>query len=162
MIQCVGSREPERLYCSRVCCSQALKNALTIKKQYPDSEIFILYRDIMSYGFKEEYYTEARNKGVIFVRYQPEIKPEVRQDGERLIVEVAEPVLGGKLVLEPDLLVLSPGIVPTNNARLAQILGVDLTEDGFFKEAEAKFRPVDFLNEGIYVCGLAHSPRGNQ
>jgi heterodisulfide reductase subunit A2 len=160
MLQCVGSRESKHPYCSRVCCSQSLKNALTLKRLNPDIDIFILYRDIMSYGFKEEFYTEARNKGVIFIRYEAEKKPEVKQEGERLVVEAAETVLGGTLVLKPDLLILSPGIVPPNNALLARILGVDLTEDGFFKEAEAKFRPLDFLREGIFVCGLAHSPRG--
>ncbi|MBA7629872.1 Ferredoxin--NADP reductase [subsurface metagenome] len=160
MIQCVGSREEKRPYCSRVCCSQALKNALTLKKENPEIEVFVLYRDMMSYGFKEEYYTQAREKGVSFIRYELGSKPEVRQEGERLVVEVAEPVLGGKLVLKPDLVVLSPAIIPLDNTPLARILGVDLNEDGFFQEAEVKFRPVDFLIEGIFVCGLAHSPRG--
>ena len=160
MLQCVGSREPGRPYCSRICCSQSLKNALALKNRNPEIDIYVLYRDIMSYGFKEEFYTEARNKGIIFVRYEVEKKPEVKQEGEKLVIELDEMVLGGKLVLKPDLLVLSPGIVPPNNSGIARILGVDLTEDGFFKEAEAKFRPLDFLVEGIYVCGLAHSPRG--
>jgi len=159
MIQCVGSREKERPYCSRTCCSQALKNALRLKDKNPEIEINILYRDMMSYGFVEEYYTQAREKGVTFIRYELGGKPEVRQDGKGLAVEVAEPVLGGKLVLEPDLVVLSPALIPPDNTPLAQILGVDLNEDGFFQEAEVKFRPVDFLTEGIFVCGLAHSPR---
>jgi heterodisulfide reductase subunit A len=115
---------------------------------------------MMSYGFKEEYYTQAREKGVSFIRYELSSKPEVRQEGKRLVVEVAEPVLGGKLVLKPDLVVLSPAIIPPDNTPLARILGVDLNEDGFFQEAELKFRLVDFLTEGIFVCGLAHSPRG--
>jgi len=160
MIQCVGSREGERPYCSRLCCSQALKNALKLKGVNSEIKVFVLYRDMMSYGFKEEYYTQAREEGVIFIRYELSSKPEVKQEGERLVVEVAEPVLGGKLILEPDLVVLSPAIVPPDNTPLARILGVDLNEDGFFQEAEVKFRPVDFLSEGIFVCGLAHSPRG--
>jgi len=160
MIQCVGSREEKRPYCSRICCSQALKNALKLKEENPEIEVSVLYRDMMSYGFKEEYYTQAREKGVSFIRYELSSKPEVRQEGERLVVEMAEPVLGGKLVLEPDLVVLSPAIIPPDNTPLARILGVDLNEDGFFQEAEVKFRPVDFLIEGIFVCGLAHSPRG--
>ena len=160
MIQCVGSREKERPYCSRICCSQALKNALRLKEGNPDIEVTVLYRDMTSYGFQEEYYTRAREKGMTFVRYEPESKPEVRPEGERLVVEVAEPVLGGRLILEPDLVILSPAIIPPENTPLAWTLGVGLNEDGFFQEAEVKFRPVDFLTEGIYVCGLAHSPRG--
>jgi len=160
MIQCVGSREKERPYCSRICCSQALKNALRLKEENPEIEVSVLYRDMMSYGFKEEYYTQAREKGVTFIRYELDSKPEVSQEEGGLVVEVAEPVLGGRLVLEPDLVVLSPAVVSSGNTSLAQILGVNLNEDGFFQEAEVKFRPVDFLTEGIFVCGLAHSPRG--
>jgi heterodisulfide reductase subunit A len=160
MIQCVGSRDKERPYCSRICCSQALKNALKLKEANPEIELAILYRDMMSYGFKEEYYTQAREKGVNFIRYELADKPEVKEEDGRLAVEVTESVLGGKLRLEPDLVVLSPAIIPNDNAPLARIMGVELTEDGFFQEAENKFRPVDFLIEGIFVCGLAHSPRG--
>jgi heterodisulfide reductase subunit A len=159
MIQCVGSREKERPYCSRICCSQALKNALRLKNENPEIEVTILYRDMMSYGFREEYYTRTREKGITFIRYEPDDKPDVRQEGKGLVIELTEPVLGGKLVLEPDLVVLSPAVIPNDNTSLARILGVDLNEDGFFQEAEVKFRPVDFLTEGIFVCGLAHSPR---
>jgi heterodisulfide reductase subunit A len=160
MIQCVGSRDKERPYCSRVCCSQALKNALKLKEANPEIEVAVLYRDMMSYGFKEEYYTQAREKGVNFICYELADKPEVKEENGKLAVEMTEPVLGGKLRLEPDLVVLSPAIIPNDNVSLSRILGVELTEDGFFKEAENKFRPVDFLTEGIFVCGLAHSPRG--
>ena len=160
MIQCVGSREEDRPYCSRVCCSEALKNALKLKEINPDIEVAVLYRDIMSYGFKEEYYTRAREKGVRFVRYEVDGKPEVKQEGGKLAIEVIEPVLGGRLKFEPDMLVLSTGIIPGDNGYLAEILSVELDGDGFFHEAEEKFRPVDFLRDGIYVCGLAHSPRG--
>jgi heterodisulfide reductase subunit A len=160
MIQCVGSKDKDRPYCSRICCSQALKNALKLKEANPEIEVAVLYRDMMSYGFKEEYYTQAREKGVNFIRYELADKPEVKEEDGRLAVEMTEPVLGGKLRLEPDLLVLSPAIIPSDNAPLSRILGVELNEDGFFREAENKFRPVDFLREGIFVCGLAHSPRG--
>ena len=159
MIQCVGSREETRPYCSRVCCSQALKNALTLKRQNPEIEIVIFYRDLMSYGFKEEYYTMAREEGVLFVQYELDSKPEVTLDGKELKVQAVDPVLGGSIVVKPDLVVLSPAIVPYENENLSQMLGVELTGDGFFKEAEVKFRPTDFPKEGIFVCGLAHSPR---
>jgi heterodisulfide reductase subunit A len=137
-----------------------LKNALKLKAANPEIEVAVLYRDMMSYGFKEEHYTLAREKGVCFVRYEPDRKPEVKQDGERLTVEVVEPALGGILKLEPDILVLSAGIIPGDNGNLADILAVELDADGFFKEAEEKFRPTDFIRDGIYVCGLAHAPRG--
>lgn len=159
MIQCVGSRDKERPYCSRVCCSQALKNAINLKEKNPEIEIVILYRDMMSYGFQEEYYTKARENGVIFVNYETERKPEVEISGEALEVQVFEPVLGGNLIIKPDLLVLSAAIVPHDNTKLAEMLDLELDEDGFFQEAEVKFRPVDFLTDGIFLCGLAHSPR---
>ena len=160
MIQCVGSRDKERPYCSRVCCSQALKNSLSLKERNPEIDIFVLHRDVMSYGFKEEYYSQAREKGVLFINYDLDRKPEVAIEGERLIVQTIEPTTGGVLKIEPDLLVLSTGIVPNDNNILAQMLNLELTEDGFFKEAEVKFRPVDFVINGIFLCGLAHSPRG--
>ena len=160
MIQCVGSRDEERPYCSRVCCSQALKNALNLKERNPEIDIIVLHRDVMSYGFKEEYYSQAREKGVLFISYDLDRKPEVAIDGEKPAVQTMEPTTGGLLKIEPDLLVLSTGIVPNDNSVLAQMMDLELTEDGFFKEAEVKFRPVDFVTNGIFLCGLAHSPRG--
>ncbi len=160
MIQCVGSRDEERPYCSRVCCSQALKNSLSLKERNPEIDIIVLYRDVMSYGFKEEYYSQAREKGVLFINYDLDRKPEVAIEEERLIVQTIEPTTGGVLKIAPDLLVLSTGIVPNDNNVLAQMLNLEMTEDGFFKEAEVKFRPVDFVTNGIFLCGLAHSPRG--
>jgi heterodisulfide reductase subunit A len=160
MIQCVGSRDEERPYCSRLCCGQALKNALKLKRENPEAEVFILYRDIMSYGFMEEYYTQAREAGVLFIRYELEEKPEVRLDGGALEVRVAEVALGGELILKPDLVVLSPAIVPQDNAALARMLDLDLTQEGFSQEAEVKFRPVDAPREGIFFCGLSLSPQG--
>lgn len=159
MIQCVGSRDEQRPYCSRFCCSQALANALRIKEIKPEVQVVVFYRDLMSYGHIEKFYTRAREKGVLFVRYQPESKPEVKIEGGRLKVTAREPAVGGKITMEPDLLVLSTPVVPRDEKQLARLLAVDLDEDGFFKEAEVKFRPVDFLKEGVFLCGLAHSPR---
>jgi heterodisulfide reductase subunit A-like polyferredoxin len=159
MVQCVGSREASRPYCSRVCCSQALKNAIFLRRSRPDIEIAILYRDIMSYGLAEDFYRQAREMGILFVRYDPEEKPVVARGSGKLTVRVREPVLGGSIVFEPDIVVLSQAIVPPDNGRMATILGVKLNDDGFFSEAEPNFRPLD-LRDGIFVCGLAHSPSG--
>ncbi|MDM7998699.1 MAG: FAD-dependent oxidoreductase [Dehalococcoidia bacterium] len=159
MIQCVGSRDEKRPYCSRFCCSQALMNALRIKEIKPQAEIVVFYRDLMSYGFIERQYLRAREKGILFARYDPERKPEVRAEGGKLKVTAKELAVGGTITLEPDLLVLSTPVVPGDQKRLTKLLSVDLDEDGFFDVAEAKFRPVDFLRDGIFVCGLAHSPR---
>jgi heterodisulfide reductase subunit A len=159
MIQCVGSRDERHRYCSRICCTQALKNALEVKARNPDAQVVVLYRDLMSYAFREERYTEAREKGVLFVRYEPDGKPRVSAEGDRLRVEFAEPALGETVTLSPDLLVLSAGAVPDAPRDLAAMLGVELDADGFVEEAEEKFRPVETLRDGVFVCGLAHSPR---
>jgi heterodisulfide reductase subunit A len=159
MIQCVGSRDEDRPYCSRICCSQALKNARALKERDPDTQVFVLYRDLMSYGFREEYYTRAREAGVVFARYEAESKPVATLENGKLRLRVNEPLLGKELVIEPDLLVLSPAIVPGDFSKLAGMLDVELTPDGFFREAEGKFKPVETLRDGVFVCGLAHSPR---
>jgi heterodisulfide reductase subunit A len=158
-IQCVGSREEEHMYCSRVCCSTAVKNALKIKELTPETDVYVLYRDIRTYGFNEEYYQAARDKGVIFIRYEVDNKPNVTNKGG-LKLTVHEPLLDRELVLEPDLLVLSSRIEPSSgNEELAQILKIPINEDGFFLEAHVKLRPVEFATEGIFVAGLAHSPK---
>jgi heterodisulfide reductase subunit A len=131
---------------------------LKIKELSPQTEVVVLYRDIMTYGFKEAYYTSGREKGVKFIRYSLEEKPRVTLDNGFAVVEVATPDLRQTLRFDPGLLVLSSGIDPNENNFLAGLLQVELDEDGFFKEAEVKFRPVDFLVEGLFVCGLAHSP----
>ncbi|UCC17933.1 MAG: CoB--CoM heterodisulfide reductase iron-sulfur subunit A family protein [Dehalococcoidales bacterium] len=160
MIQCVGSRNAERPYCSRICCSQAIKNSIEVKKRNPDCRVYILYRDMMSYGFLEEYYTKARDAGVMFIRYSEDDEPSVKSEGGKVTVEFQEPALGDMISLETEVVVLSPAILPhESNAGLAAILDLELTENGFFKEAEVKFRPVDFTREGIYACGLALYPR---
>jgi len=160
MIQCVGSRNGDRPYCSRICCSEAIKNALKLKAMAPDLNVYILYRDIRTYGFKEDYYEKAREKGVIFIRYEPEREPRLETEGDGLGVAAYEPILRDDLLIRTDLLVLSPGIVPSyENETLSKMLKVPLNEDGFFLEAHMKLRPVDFATEGIFLAGLAHSPK---
>jgi heterodisulfide reductase subunit A len=160
MIQCVGLRDDERHYCGRICCAHAIKNALNIKEIDPKAEVHILYRDMMTYGFTEEYYIKAKEMGVNFIRYELEAKPEVKVEKGKLNVKVEDIVLGEDILINPDLLVLSLGPSPENNKALLKVFETDLKldEDGFFSEANIKFRPVDFLTHGIYVCGLAHSP----
>ena len=159
MIQCVGSRNEKHPSCSRTCCAMALKNALRLKKLNPSTNISILYRDIRSYGFLETYYAQARREGVIFVRYEPEAPPEVTKDGETLLVSFEDRILKEKLQLRPDLVVLSSASVPRENRELANLLKVPRTAEGFFLEAHAKLRPVDFASDGIYVAGSAHAPK---
>jgi len=160
MIQCVGSRDEERPYCSRVCCSQAIKNALKLREFNPKLNIYVLYRDIRSYGIKELYYKKAREKGIIFIRYEEDSKPEVRNDNSRLKIKVKDLILNRDLLIDTDLLVLSSGIIANKeNKSLSQMLKVPLNDDGFFLEAHVKLRPVDFATDGIFVCGLAHYPK---
>jgi len=158
-IQCVGSREPERPYCSKVCCTHSVKSALKFKEVNPDMDVYVLYRDIRTYGQREEKYKEARDKGVIFVRYDLDHKPLVQKEGSSLSVTVRDHVLGMNLGLEPDLIVLASAIVPEDNAALAQMFKLSLNDDRFFMEAHAKLRPVDFATDGIFLAGMAHYPK---
>ncbi len=157
-IQCVGSREPERPYCSKVCCTHTMKSALRLKEINPSMDVFVLYRDIRTYGQREELYREARRHGVVFIRYSLEQKPRV-QGGEEISVLVRDHVLGREMVIQGDMVVLASGIVPHDNASLAQIFKLPLNEDGFFMEAHAKLRPVEFATEGIFLAGMAHYPK---
>jgi len=160
MIQCVGSREDDRMYCSRICCSQAVKNALKIKENYPDADVFVLYRELRTYGFNESYYTEARKKGIHFVRYELDSKPVVSSTDERLKVETTDLVLKATLDIDCDMVVLAPAIVPQDDAEnVAKMLKVPITKEKFFLEAHMKLRPVDFATDGVFLCGLAHSPK---
>ncbi len=164
IIQCVGSRNDEHPYCSRVCCNQAIKNALKLKEIKPEMNIYVLYRDIRTYGFYEENYQEAREKGVIFLRYDLENKPRVRQERKdsRLLlrVEVKDPILGEEIAIDADILALSAAMIPPPEVReLAMFYKVPLNQDSFFLEAHVKLRPVDFASDGVYVCGLAHAPK---
>ena len=159
MIQCVGSREEEHQYCSRVCCQEAVKNALTIKKANPKAKVYVLFRDIRTYGFAEIYYQEARKAGVVFIRFDVDRKPDVNLDGG-LTVTVVDEVLGRPVELKPDWLVLSAAIRPDAKAGLvSQALKVPLGADGFFLEAHIKLRPLDFGTEGVFLAGLAHAPK---
>ena len=160
MIQCVGSREPEHNYCSRVCCSGAIKQALRMKTMNPDANIFILYRDIRSYGFREKYYTQAREMGINFVRYELERKPVVINSDGQVIINVYDPILEVNLNIPAELLVLSSRINPNpDNEKLSQLFKVPLNAENFFLEAHVKLRPVEFATDGVYVCGLAHYPK---
>ncbi|MEW6275233.1 MAG: FAD-dependent oxidoreductase, partial [Bacillota bacterium] len=160
MIQCVGSRDEERPYCSRICCLTAIKNALRLKELNPRANIYVLYREMRTYGLTEEFYTRARMAGVIFIRYEPEKKPAVESLPDGLEITAFDPILQKNLILKADLLVLSAGIVPAeDNNRLSQLFKVPLNSDGFFLEAHLKLRPVDFAADGLYLCGLAHSPK---
>ncbi len=160
MIQCVGSREEEHMYCSRICCTQAVNNALKLKELNPDAEVYVLYRDIRTYGMNELLYRQAREKGVTFIRYDVERKPEVGEEGGKLGISVYDEVLGAEIQLEPDLLVLSAAVRSQADAEeFASKLKLPLTQDGFYMEAHMKLRPLDFVNEGMYLCGLAHSPK---
>ena len=160
MIQCVESRDEKHPYCSRICCSEAVKNALEIKRRLPKAKVAILGRDIRTYGFREVYYQKAREAGVLFIRYADGSDPVVTEDGGRLKVTVHDLASNRDLVLRPDLLALATGIAPAaDNPVLSGLLRSALTADGFFLEAHPKLRPVDLANEGEFICGLAHSPR---
>ncbi len=160
MIQCVGSREPEHNYCSRVCCSHAVKNAIRLKEINPECEVYILYRDMRTYAMKELKYREAREKGVTFVRYDDERKPEVIEEAGKLKVQVFDSVLGADIQIDADLTILSVGIRPQEDAStFSTKLKLPLNQDGFYMEAHMKLRPLDFVNEGMYMAGLAHSPK---
>jgi heterodisulfide reductase subunit A-like polyferredoxin len=159
MIQCVDSRNDAHPYCSRVCCSEAIKNALELKKQKPNAKIVVLYKDIRTYGFRELAYQQAREAGVLFIRYVDKQEPQVSDKGG-LMVNVIDASNGSEIVLKPDMVVLSTGIAPaTDNPVISGLLRSALTADGFFLEAHPKLRPVDLANEGEFLAGLAHSPR---
>jgi heterodisulfide reductase subunit A len=160
MIQCVGARNEERPNCARICCGQAIKNALKIKEINPQAEVYVLYKDVRTYGFKEDYYREASAKGVTFINYEDERKPVVVNENGKLKVRFWEPVIKEEVEIELDLIVLSAATIPNpDNKRIAEMLKVPLTKDGFFLEAHMKLRPVDFATEGIFLCGMAHSPK---
>jgi heterodisulfide reductase subunit A len=158
-IQCVGSREPERPYCSKICCTHSVENALEFKKKNPDTDVFILYRDIRTFGQRERMYKEARESRVVFVRYDLDNKPRVAKDGGDLKVTVRDHILGRDLVLKTDLLCLASAVESYRDEELAQAFKVPLDEDGWFVEAHPKLRPVDFATDGVFVCGMAHYPK---
>jgi len=158
-IQCVGSRCDERPWCSKVCCTHAVKDAITLKEANPDAKIFVLYRDIRTYGLNEPYYEKARSMGVIFVRFEPEDPPQV-EVADRISVRVKDLVLDGVMNLEADNLVLAAAVIPNDdNKDLARLFKVSLNEDEYFLEAHMKLRPVDFATDGVFLAGLAHYPK---
>jgi len=164
MIQCVGCRNEDRNYCSRVCCSQAVKNALRLKETNPERDVYILFRDMRTYGFKEDYYRAASEKDVRFIRYVPEDKPSVEaveQGGQKVLrVAVTDPILGTKLAIDADLVALAAAVVPSPSSQeMARLYKIALSPDGFFQEAHVKLRPVDFAADGVFLCGAAHYPK---
>ncbi|MBC8276308.1 MAG: CoB--CoM heterodisulfide reductase iron-sulfur subunit A family protein, partial [Chloroflexi bacterium] len=164
MIQCVGCRQEDRNYCARICCSQAIKNALKLKEINPEMDIYILFRDMRTYGFKEDYYREAANREVTFIRYEPDDKPQVEaveEDGRRFLrVTVPDPILGKKIAIDADSLALAAAVIPSAGSKeVARLFKVTLSPDGFFQEAHVKLRPVDFSADGVYLCGIAHYPK---
>ncbi|MFC2166979.1 FAD-dependent oxidoreductase [Acidobacteriota bacterium] len=164
MIQCVGCRSEERNYCARICCGQAIKNALKLKEINPKMDISILFRDMRTYGFTEDYYRKAADKDVMFIRWEPDDSPQVelatKQGKPVLQINVPDPILGQRLVLDADLLVLSAAVVPSEGSQeIARLFKAPLSPDGFFQEAHVKLKPVDFAVEGVYMCGTAHYPK---
>jgi heterodisulfide reductase subunit A len=165
MIQCVGCRNEERNYCSRICCSQSVKNALKLKEKNPQVDVTILFRDMRTYGFKEDSYREASEKDVKFIRYEPQDPPQVEpgeSDEGRPVLKVTatDYVLGKKIVLDADVLALAAAVIPSEATKeIAALFKVTLSPDGFFKEAHVKLRPVEFGTDGVYLCGLAHYPK---
>jgi len=164
MIQCVGCRQPDKNYCARVCCGQAVKNSLKLKDANPDMAIYVLFRDMRTYGFAENYYREASTRGVKFIRYEPSDKPVVEAAGDSgqgaLSVTAADPILGKRLAIDADMVVLSAAVVPAAGTQeVARQFKVATSPDGFFQEAHVKLRPVDFAAEGVFLCGTAHYPK---
>ncbi len=164
MIQCVGCREENNNYCARVCCSQAIKNALKLKKIKPEMEIYILFRDMRTYGFKEDYYLEAAEKDVKFIRWEaaekPQVEPAVEEGRPVLRVTVPDPILGQRLAVDGDLVVLSAAVIPSaGSVEIARKFKVAMNPDGFFQEAHVKLRPVDFAADGVFMCGTSHYPK---
>jgi heterodisulfide reductase subunit A len=158
-IQCVGSREPERMYCSRVCCTHSVDNALALKRLNPEMNVFVLYRDLRTYGEKESIYKEAREAGVIFIRYTLEDKPKVNIADGKVLVRVKDHVIGRPVEIETDLLTLATAVIPDRDDRLANFFKVPLNEDGFYVERHAKLGPSEFATDGVFLCGLAHYPK---
>jgi len=158
MIQCVGSRDEEHPYCSRICCGHAVKNALKLKEINPQTQVYVLYRDVRTYGFYEMYYQEARRKGVVFIRYDLDNRPVVALKEGVLQVSLLDPAMGSRVILAADRVILSTGIEPDDNRKLAGIFDVKLNPDGFFMEANPKSAPLDSVDRGKFFCGLCHSP----
>lgn len=159
MIQCVDSRDDIKPYCSRICCTSSLKHALEMKKSNPDLDIYVLYRDMMSFGTTEVYFKKAREAGIIFIQYDLQHKPDVTIKDKRVVVKVREPIIDHEIEITSDILVLATGIRPEDKENPAIKYGAVLDQYSFFKEADAKWRPVDSIKEGVFACGTALGPR---
>jgi heterodisulfide reductase subunit A len=160
MIQCIGSRREDFRLCSRVCCAAAVKNSIRLLEKNPEGSVYVLYRDVRTFGFKEEYYKRARDLGAMFIKFDPESPPAVHHENGTLEVRVFDPASQMDLEIKPDLLVLSAGIRPRpESAEIAKMLKLPQMQEGFFMEAHPKLSPLDFSSAGIFLCGLAHSPR---
>jgi heterodisulfide reductase subunit A len=160
MIQCVGSRKEERPYCSRICCTETIKNALKTREMMPDANVYVFHRDMRTYGFREDYYREAAEKGVVFVRYYPENPPKLAVNNGKLELTAKDILLDDEIVVNPDVVMLAVATLPNaDNEDLSTFLKIPLSRDKFFLEAHMKLRPVDFATEGVFLCGLAHSPK---
>ncbi len=161
MVQCVEADEVGYFYCSRTCCTSTMKNAIRVKMLNPNCQVTVLYKDIITYGFREQYYTEARRRGVLFVRYTDNRPPQVALENGQIQMQVTDPSLADRpYLLKPDLVSLSMPVVPSDKtAQLAKLLKLPLSSEGFFLEADLKMRPMDFVNEGVFLCGMAHYPR---
>lgn len=158
-IQCVGSREPDRPYCSRVCCTHTMESALELKRINPDADVYVLYRDMRTYGDRESLYLEARKSGVVFIRFSLDSKPRVEVAGGKLNVTVFDPILQRNLVIVTDLVTLATAILPNEVKALADAFNVPVDNEGFLTESHRKMRPVDFETDGVFLCGLAHFPK---
>jgi len=164
MVQCVGCRNEDRNYCARICCSHSVKNALKLKAINPQMDVTILFRDMRTYGFSEDYYREASNSDVKFIRYEPQNKPQVEaveEEGRRILrVTATDFILGKKLAIDADLLSLAAAVIPSAGSReISLLFKVSLGPDDWFKEAHVKLRPVEFGTDGVYLCGIAHYPK---
>ena len=159
IINCVGSRDAQRPYCSKICCTHAIENALDLKALNPDLSVYIFYRDIRTYGMREKLYQEARIKGIIFIRYDLDNKPVVKEVDGKLNVTVTDQILGRPITIAPDFITLHTAIIPKGHEKLSRMLKVPINAEKFFLEAHMKLRPVDFSTDGIFVCGMAHYPK---
>ncbi|MBU0698031.1 MAG: 4Fe-4S binding protein, partial [Proteobacteria bacterium] len=158
-IQCVGSRDDQHPYCSKVCCTHSVKCALDFKKKNPEVNVYVLYRDLRTYGKKENLYRQARDAGILFFTYSKDDKPVVRPEGDQVTVEFTDRIIHRKLSVTADMLCLATAIVSHRDLTLAQFFKVPLDTDGWFLEAHQKLRPVDFANDGVFLCGMAHYPK---
>jgi heterodisulfide reductase subunit A len=162
-IQCVGSREPNRPYCSKICCTGSVSQAIELKTRKPDLQVYVLYRDLRTYGLREELYTRARSMGIIFIRFpldqKPVVEPVMDNGSEKILISVKDHILDRTVQLKVDYLNLASAIIPKGGGELSKLFNVPLNEDGFFLEAHMKLRPVEFASEGVFVCGLAHYPK---